>query len=56
MTLDLDRLEAAVDRAIAHESCVAVAPSEMREALRLARIGREVETVKPRALHQDDGA
>jgi hypothetical protein len=56
MTLDLDRLDAAVDRAITNQACVSVAPGEMRETLRLARIGRDVETPKVRALHQDDGA
>lgn len=56
MTPDLTRLEAAVERAIENASCISVAPGELRELLRLARIGREVEAPKVRPLHQDDGA
>lgn len=40
---DFTRLDAAVQRALAHESCVAVEPGLLRETLRLARIGQAAE-------------
>lgn len=44
---DFDRIDAAIERGMRNESCVAVMPGQLAEVMRLARIGLEVEAGEP---------